>query len=138
MQHKELNIILEKFDAGQATEREQLVRRHEIAARVIALDIDARHWGWDWGMILIAKGDLPKLRKEFGKLKVDGYIPDIDYENNGNISVHVVPEDAVAIGDMTFSYIVHESEMPNLVDGRCKIKKSETNYKTYSVACEVG
>ena len=95
MQHKELNVILEKFDAGQATEREQLVRRHEIAARVIALDIGARHWSWDWGMILIAKGDLPKLRKEFGKLKVDGYIPDIDYENNGNISVHVVAEDAM-------------------------------------------
>ena len=139
MEHKELNIILEKFDAGQATKREQLVRRHEIAARVIALDImDANHFGWDQGMILIAKGDLPKLRKEFGKLKINGYIPDYNYENNGNISVYVVAEDAVATDDMNFSYTVHESEMPNLVDGRCKIKKSETNCKTYSIACEVG
>tara|TARA_B100000745_G_scaffold213904_1_gene141922 strand:+ start:532 stop:948 length:417 start_codon:yes stop_codon:yes gene_type:complete len=138
MQHKELNIILEKFDAGQATEREQLVRRHEITARVIALDIDARHWAWDYGTILITKGDLPKLRKEFGRLKVDGYSTHLDYEDNGNINIHVVAEDAVDIEDMTFFYTVHESEMPNLVDGRCKVKKSENNFKTYEISCEVG
>ena len=138
MQHKELNIILEKFDAGQATKREQLVRRHEIAARVIALDIDAKHWGWDRGMILIAKGDLPKLRKEFGKLNINGYIPDFNYENNGNISVYVVAEDAVATDDMNFSYTVHESKMPNLTSGQCKVTKSESNSNTYSIKCEVG